>query len=199
MTNDPVGDRLRAALSAPGNERCADCRSPDPSWASHNIGVFLCQDCAGVHRSLGTHISRVRSVTLDTWDAPSVAVMLSRGNRLVNDTMEALLPLSQRIGSDVAARARDQFIRAKYVNRRFQRRTAPAPAAPESPPDDIFAGLTVVSSAPTCAPAVAPQAPSLLDLPADLFAGLSSPPTPFPFVDAAAPTDNPGASASSSS
>jgi hypothetical protein len=73
--------KLRLALAQPGNDRCADCRAPQPTWASCNLGVFICQDCAGIHRSLGTHISRVKSVTLDVWDMSTVDAMLQSGNR----------------------------------------------------------------------------------------------------------------------
>jgi hypothetical protein len=39
----------------------------DPSWASINLGILLCIECSGVHRKLGSHISRVRSLDLDEW------------------------------------------------------------------------------------------------------------------------------------
>ena len=43
----PIGDR-------PENRECADCTAKDPTWASWNIGVFLCEQCCGIHRELGT-------------------------------------------------------------------------------------------------------------------------------------------------
>ena len=49
------------------------CRS-DPRWASWNIGVFICIRCAGFHRNLGVHISKVKSVNLDSWTAEQLAV-----------------------------------------------------------------------------------------------------------------------------
>ena len=51
----------------PGNSACVDCDSPDPDWASINMGVLMCLECSGVHRALGTHLSKVRSLTLDKW------------------------------------------------------------------------------------------------------------------------------------
>ncbi len=56
-------------MKAPGNDKCADCDGGTPTWASINLGIMLCIECSGIHRSLGVHISKVRSVTLDDWDA----------------------------------------------------------------------------------------------------------------------------------
>lgn len=42
-----------------GNDICADCGSPDPDWASLNLGLLVCIECSGVHRNLGVHISKV--------------------------------------------------------------------------------------------------------------------------------------------
>ncbi|KAH7840107.1 hypothetical protein Vadar_012734 [Vaccinium darrowii] len=53
--------RLKELLLQNDNHVCADCCAPDPKWASVNIGVFICLKCCGVHRSLGTHISKVIS------------------------------------------------------------------------------------------------------------------------------------------
>ncbi|KAJ8312187.1 LOW QUALITY PROTEIN: hypothetical protein KUTeg_009560 [Tegillarca granosa] len=39
-------------------EVCADCGAPDPTWASINRGVLICDECCSVHRSLGRHISQ---------------------------------------------------------------------------------------------------------------------------------------------
>ena len=55
-------------MNAPGNDKCADCDGENPNWASINLGIMLCIECSGIHRSLGVHISKVRSVTLDDWD-----------------------------------------------------------------------------------------------------------------------------------
>lgn len=50
---------LDALKTVPGNDKCADCGSPEPDWASLNLGVLICIECSGVHRNLGCHISKV--------------------------------------------------------------------------------------------------------------------------------------------
>lgn len=67
-----------------GNRVCADCGAKDPEWASINIGVFICIECSGIHRSFGTHISKVRSVKLDKWEQSWVEIMKTIGNVRAN-------------------------------------------------------------------------------------------------------------------
>ena len=57
--------RLRAIKTRPGNNLCADCGRSNPSWASATYGSLICINCSGIHRSLGTQFSFVRSLTLD--------------------------------------------------------------------------------------------------------------------------------------
>lgn len=63
---------LEAMLAEKHNKQCADCGARGPRWASTNLGCFLCIRCSGIHRNLGTHISKVRSVTLDKWSKEQV-------------------------------------------------------------------------------------------------------------------------------
>ena len=53
-------DALNHLRSIPGNDSCAECRSPDPDWASLNLGILICIECSGAHRNLGVHISKVQ-------------------------------------------------------------------------------------------------------------------------------------------
>ncbi|KAL7044024.1 hypothetical protein ACKWTF_001746 [Chironomus riparius] len=72
-----------------GNGFCVDCDGPSPEWASLNLGVLICIECSGIHRNMGSHISKVRSLTLDEWPPSHLAVMLSIGNSLSNSVWEA--------------------------------------------------------------------------------------------------------------
>merc|ERR1712029_852894 len=76
----------------PGNNRCVDCDVPNPDWASINLGVLICIECSGVHRKLGSHISRVRSLDLDEWPPGHLSVMTALGNRVANSIWEHARP-----------------------------------------------------------------------------------------------------------
>lgn len=86
-TNETVSSILGAVR---GNEACADCGARGPEWASLNLGVLLCPSCAGIHRHLGVHISKVRSLTLDdkVWERSMVALFEGLGNWYANAAWE---------------------------------------------------------------------------------------------------------------
>lgn len=87
---------LLELLKRPENKRCAECGDSYPNWASANLGIFLCMNCASLHRSLGTHISFVRSVSLDQWKEEHVKTMLRWGNRRAREYWEARCKASER-------------------------------------------------------------------------------------------------------
>lgn len=67
-------------MELPGNDRCVDCNSPNPEWASVTFGTLLCMQCSGKHRSFGVQTSFVRSVRMDTWSHSQILAMLEGGN-----------------------------------------------------------------------------------------------------------------------
>jgi len=103
---------LSGLLRDDDNKYCVDCDSKGPRWASWNLGIFLCIRCAGIHRNLGVHISRVKSVNLDQWTAEQIASMQAMGNLKGRQVYECHLPENfRRSPSDSAM---EQFIRSKY-------------------------------------------------------------------------------------
>ncbi|KAF6209976.1 hypothetical protein GE061_015731 [Apolygus lucorum] len=104
----------------PGNELCCDCKSPEPRWASINLGVTLCIDCSGIHRSLGVHYSKVRSLTLDAWEPEILKVMAELGNEVVNKIYEAKIDATVAVASPTCnSLVREAYIRRKWVNKDF--------------------------------------------------------------------------------
>ena len=101
--------------SVPGNNYCVDCQQPNPTWASVNIGAFLCLECCAIHRSLGVHISIVKSITLDKWTQEFFDKIKKKGNKAVNLFYEAKLPPDFQRPKDTESRR--MFIRDKYENR----------------------------------------------------------------------------------
>ncbi|XP_019388481.1 PREDICTED: arf-GAP with coiled-coil, ANK repeat and PH domain-containing protein 2 isoform X1 [Crocodylus porosus] len=116
-----------------GNASCCDCGLADPRWASINLGITLCIECSGIHRSLGVHFSKVRSLTLDTWEPELLKLMCELGNDVINRIYEAKVekmgvkkpqPSSQR-------QEKEAYIRAKYVERKFVARHLALVSLPE--------------------------------------------------------------------
>lgn len=113
MTSVEVKKILNTLLRDPENNKCADCKTAThPRWASWSLGAFICIRCAGYHRSMGTHISKVKSVDLDTWKEEHLAEVVKYGsNKKFNEHYEnklgggTYIPDPSKIG---------QFIRTKY-------------------------------------------------------------------------------------
>ncbi|PWN32871.1 uncharacterized protein FA14DRAFT_174545 [Meira miltonrushii] len=110
---------ILAIASLPQNKQCADCRKPDPRWASWNLNgmpccIFICIECSGIHRGLGVSVSKVRSVDLDDWNEQQLKAARIWGNERANAIYEANKPLACTVASmgDVRSKA---FWTTKYV------------------------------------------------------------------------------------
>ncbi|KAI1400139.1 ArfGap-domain-containing protein [Hypoxylon fuscum] len=107
---------IKSLLKLEANKICADCkRNKHPRWASWNLGVFVCIRCSGIHRGMGTHISRVKSVDLDSWTDEQLQSVLSWGNARANKYWEHKLATGH-----VPSEAKiENFIRTKYELKRW--------------------------------------------------------------------------------
>ncbi|KAJ8356817.1 hypothetical protein SKAU_G00196110 [Synaphobranchus kaupii] len=115
---------LQRVQAIPGNGSCCDCGQADPRWASINLGITLCIECSGIHRSLGVHFSKVRSLTLDTWEPELLKLMCELGNGVINQIYEAQreeLGFKKPQPGDPRQEI-EAYIRAKYVDKRFVRK-----------------------------------------------------------------------------
>lgn len=84
---------LKQLLKESDNRTCVDCKTAThPRWASWNLGCFMCIRCSGIHRSMGVHISKVKSVDLDAWTDEQVELMVKWGNEKCNSYWESKLP-----------------------------------------------------------------------------------------------------------
>lgn len=136
-----------------GNAFCADCGSSSKvEWVSINLGIVLCIECSGIHRSLGTHISKIRSLTLDinTFSNDIVEILLQIGNRVSNMVWEARLDSSSSSSQDAkptSQSTREQrlkFITAKYSDRAYVQPLSGAGTTPSrfgTPDESLLASI----------------------------------------------------------
>ncbi|XP_005168788.1 arf-GAP with GTPase, ANK repeat and PH domain-containing protein 1 isoform X3 [Danio rerio] len=110
---------LQSVRNMRGNTRCVDCEAQNPDWASLNLGALICIECSGIHRNLGTHLSRVRSLDLDEWPLELIKVMSAIGNELANSVWEANAQGRLKPAPDASREERERWIRAKYEQKLF--------------------------------------------------------------------------------
>jgi len=131
MSQTVYKKRLKALMNRAENQVCSDCPERQPRWASLiapppqsppgalKIGAFCCLECSGSHRRLGTHITFVRSVNLDSWKGAEVLAMENGGNKKVNAIFEAFAQHTVKPTTMADGRTRERYIRDKYERRKF--------------------------------------------------------------------------------
>jgi Arf-GAP with SH3 domain, ANK repeat and PH domain-containing protein len=127
-----------------GNTWCADCGSTSKvEWVSINLGILLCIDCSGIHRSLGTHISKVRSLTLDTksFTVDIIEIIMQIGNRLSNQVWEALLDPALKPSSTAGRDERLKFATNKYSERLYVQPITAGQSHYATPDDTLLASI----------------------------------------------------------
>uniref|UniRef100_A0A8D3A330 Arf-GAP with coiled-coil, ANK repeat and PH domain-containing protein n=1 Tax=Scophthalmus maximus TaxID=52904 RepID=A0A8D3A330_SCOMX len=124
---------LQRVQSLPGNELCCDCSQTAPCWASINLGVLLCIECSGIHRSLGVHCSKVRSLTLDSWEPELLKLMCELGNTVINHIYEGRCEElgAKKPGPSSSRSEKETWIKSKYVEKRFLKKMSGSEALVE--------------------------------------------------------------------
>ncbi|KAF3768955.1 hypothetical protein M406DRAFT_92278 [Cryphonectria parasitica EP155] len=145
-TYDEHPDKLLQALrdNDQGNCWCADCGSGSKvEWVSINLAIILCIECSGIHRSLGTHISKVRSLTLDitSFTPDIVELLLLVGNRVANMVWECRLDPGLKPGPQATREQRLRFITMKYVDRSFVEPISSTLSRYPSPDETLLAAI----------------------------------------------------------
>nr|XP_015823676.2 arf-GAP with GTPase, ANK repeat and PH domain-containing protein 2 isoform X2 [Nothobranchius furzeri] len=117
---------LQGIRNTKGNSLCVDCEAPSPTWASLNLGALICIECSGIHRNLGTHLSRVRSLDLDDWPGELTQVLAAIGNHMANSIWESCTQGRTKPTPNATREERESWIRAKYEQRAFVAPLQPA-------------------------------------------------------------------------
>ncbi|XWW98785.1 hypothetical protein V2A60_006787 [Cordyceps javanica] len=169
--------------TVPGNNICADCYARNPAWASWSLGVFLCMRCGAIHRKLGTHISKVKSLSMDSWSNEQVDNMRKVGNTASNriynpENKQPPVP----IDADEADSAMERFIRQKYIHNVAAQTSKPRNRSPISdegtppplPPKNSKFGFRAAFSRSKTIPSRspsdhAPNSPPLTNKPSKVF------------------------------
>lgn len=139
---ESLSSSIRSALSCsqvalrlwenPDNKVCGDCGSANPEWASVNLLLVICHTCAGQHRSLGSNLSKVRSLKMDNkvWTELLIQLFVTYGNRLANQVWAPVVPAEEQLRPESPEEERSKFIQDKYSRGRYRRVHALASSQP---------------------------------------------------------------------
>ncbi|MES1921020.1 Arf-GAP with coiled-coil, ANK repeat and PH domain-containing protein 2, variant 4 [Bonamia ostreae] len=114
---------IKAISEFPGNDICADCRRKENEWVSLKIGIFICIDCARIHKTLGKEFAEVQSIKHDAviWDLEKIQFLEAAGNLMMNNIYEHRLPSYYLTPNELidSPFVRKNFISVKYLEKLF--------------------------------------------------------------------------------
>jgi len=118
-------DFFKNMRSDVSNRVCFDCPRKGATWCSIPFGIMICSECSGHHRRLGTHITFVRSSTLDSWTEAQLLILGSGGNKNAHDYFRkkgwrdgGRLDRNAKFTSKIALLYKEHLIRQVQLNRK---------------------------------------------------------------------------------
>lgn len=115
-----IEKQLIDIVNSRGNDnKCGECGSAYPTWASWNLGVLLCGRCASLHRKvLPKDVSKVKSLTLDQWTSEQVDCLKRIGNKKAKKKWNPKrYPFPHDDDDDGPI---EEFLKDKYIMGRFR-------------------------------------------------------------------------------
>ena len=170
-TDKKVHAELNTLRARTCNAECFDCSAKKPGWAVLPHGVFVCIDCAQIHRSIGRHVSQTKAINTGTylWFPHELAVMRAVGNGVAGHAFGAAAAAAKP-SRDAAPEAKAAYARRKYEAYAYGAPTyhealsaaAPTAAVPRRAPAAAraLAGTAAATVVPMAAPTPQPQRPS---------------------------------------
>lgn len=129
------------------NRTCVDCGNPNPQWASLSFAVFICLQCAGIHRGFGVHISFVRSVSMDTWQEDQIRRMQLGGNGPFLAFMQSYTPAEQGgYKEDMSVHDKYHCWAATQYREKLDAGLQDKPWTPSAPPEDFTSQRSTVGA-----------------------------------------------------